>query len=303
MPSKIDRYEFIWKAIQKHGYRYDYRKVVYTRSKDKVCIICREHGEFFQEATSHLQGSNCPHCYNASRKMKQIWDSDEFIEKAKDIFGDEYDYSKVEYDGIFKKVCIICKKHGEFYKSPSKHLRGQGCPKCIRFGVKLTDKEFIERSNSVHNYNYDYSKVDYRNIDTKVCIICKKHGEFYQTPHNHLQGRGCPLCNESKLEKEVAALLDDNSIQYERQKRFKWLGRQSLDFYLPSHQIGIECQGRQHFEPVEVFGGEREYEEVRKRDEKKRILCEMNGINLIYYDFNNKDNVSLIKNILKNDRS
>ena len=86
---------------------------------------------------------------------------------------------------------------------------------------------------------YDYSKVDYINSKTKVCIICPTHGEFWKIPANHLQGQGCPFCKESKLEHKVNEILKSKNIVFEQQKRFDWLGRQSLDFYLPEYNIAI----------------------------------------------------------------
>ena len=149
----------------------------------------------------------------------------------------------------------------------------------------MNDKtiEFITKAKEIHGDKYDYSKVEYINCDTKVCIICLEHGEFWQTPSSHLDGKGCPICNESHLERDFRVFLQENNIQFEYQKRFNWLGRQSLDFYLPEYNIAIECQGEQHFTSVEHFGGENNYEKVILNDLKKKKLCEENGIKLLYY--------------------
>lgn len=116
-----------------------------------------------------------------------------FIEKAKSIHGDKYDYSKVDYVNNHTKVCIICPKHGEFFMTPSAHInQKQGCMFCS--GKKLNTDIFIEKAKSVHGDKYDYSKVDYKDNHTKVCIVCPKHGEFWQKPQNHLRGQNCPSC-------------------------------------------------------------------------------------------------------------
>lgn len=108
--------------------------------------------------------------------------TEEFIESAKNIHGNKYDYSKVEYKRNDKKVCIICSKHGEFWQTPKSHLRGAGCPKCYeeRRGEnrQYSLEDFIAKAKSVHGDKYDYLKVDYIDSKTKVCIICKEHGEF-----------------------------------------------------------------------------------------------------------------------------
>ena len=63
---------------------------------------------------------------------------------------------------------------------------------------RLTNKEFIEKSNKIHNYKYDYSKVKYISVKEKVCIICHIHGEFWQTPDKHFQKQGCKICGNIK---------------------------------------------------------------------------------------------------------
>ena len=117
-----------------------------------------------------------------------------FIERAQKIHGNKYDYSKVNYVKSSEKVCIICPEHGEFWQKPNSHISSkQGCPKCGKTG-KLTQEEFIKRARYIHNDKYDYSKVEYVNSQTKVCIICPEHGEFWQTPNSHLSGIGCKKC-------------------------------------------------------------------------------------------------------------
>jgi hypothetical protein len=105
---------------------------------------------------------------------------------------------------------------------------------------------------------------------------------FKQTVKKHLQGQGCPICNESHLERNVSNILTKLGINYNRYKRFKWLGSQSLDFYLTDYNIAIECQGIQHFEPVELFGGVDGYNKTVERDENKFKLVNKHKIEMIY---------------------
>ena len=279
--STITTEEFIRKAKEVHGDRYDYSKVEYVNTRTKVRIICPEHGEFLQIPNNHLQGQGCPYCAGKIRLT-----TEEFIRKAKEVHGDRYDYSKVEYMNGPTKVCIICPKHGEFWQISRDHLQGQGCPKCAQEKHKSNTEEFIRKAKEVHGDRYDYSKVEYINALKKVCIICPKHGEFWQIPASHLSGKGCPNCNESQMEKNTANFLEENNIEYIRQARktdLVWLGRQSLDFYLPKYNIAIECQGIQHFESVAFFGGKREYSDGLKRDLSKYNKCLSNNVKLIYY--------------------
>ena len=188
---KLTTKEFVKKAKERHSSKYDYSKVDYKSGKEKVCIICPDHGEFYQTASDHLQGKGCPNCGGVVRLTKE-----EYIEKAKRVHKSKYDYSKVNYKKLSDKVCIVCPTHGEFYQALEYHIKGQGCPKCSG-NTLLTEEEFINRSNEIHGDKYDYSKVVYKNSKTKVTIICPVHGEFKQTPGMHLQGKGCAKCSNN----------------------------------------------------------------------------------------------------------
>lgn len=288
--------KFIERSNIKHNFKYDYSKSFYIKSKEKVCIICPIHGEFWQQAGKYMNGDGCPKCaINAQHTTES------FIRKAKQIHGDKYDYSKVEYVNNHTKICIIDKECGEFWQLPQNHLKGCGCH--INHGKRvwntrgrITTEEFINRARKVHGDKYNYSLVEYKGANVKVEIICKKCGKhFKQTPNNHInQQNGCPFCNESKLEKEVEMFLNKKHIIFEKQKRFNWLGRQSLDFYLPKYNIGIECQGEQHYKPVD-FGGKgikwatEQFKYTIKKDNIKKRKCENNGVKLLYYsNFNKK---------------
>ena len=279
--------DFIIKARKVHGEKYDYSKVEYVNNKTKLCIICPEHGEFLQTPSSHLQGKGCQKCGVENRSKKRTLKKEEFIKNGCEKHGDKYDYSKVKYVNARTKVCIICLEHGEFWQRPYSHLGGCGCPECgdnkISDIKTSTKEEFIKKSYFVHGDKYDYTKVDYVNSKTKVCINCSEHGEFWQIPTEHIQGKGCQKCNLSHLERSVINYLDEVGITYDYQKRFDWLGRQSLDFYLPDYNIGVECQGIQHFESVEYFGGNKGFKKTLERDKRKKALCEKHDVKLLYF--------------------
>ena len=211
---------FIEKAKEIHVGKYDYSKVEYINSKTKVCIICPEHGEFWQVPNYHLDGCGCPKCGEENRKEKKVLSLLDFIKRSREIHGDKYDYSKVEYKGIYEKICIICPEHGEFWQIPNNHINNKkGCPKC---GVekiwnkrgRITTENFIEKAKGVHKDKYDYSKVEYINSKTKVCIICPEHGEFWQTPSKHLSGQGCPKCGIEKIWNKRERVNTDDFIKH-----------------------------------------------------------------------------------------
>jgi len=209
--------EFIEKAKEKHGDKYDYSKVKYINSLTNVIIICKEHGEFIQTAGNHLTNHGCKKCADIITANKNRFTKQEFIEKAKENHGDKYDYSKVEYLGYETKVIIICKEHGEFLQTPHNHLSG-GCKQCANLIITNKNKsckdEFIEKSKKVHGDNYDYSKVEYVNCKMKVIINCKIHGDFLQTVSDHLSGCGCQKCSKRKFSKVSISYLDFISKNY-----------------------------------------------------------------------------------------
>lgn len=152
---------------------------------------------------------------------------DEWIDMAKKVHGDTYDYSKVKYVDHGTKVIIICKEHGEFLQTPSAHSNGkQGCPICGRLksdaGRRKSLDSVLDRFRTVHGDYYDYSKVVLGNtLKEKVTIICPEHGEFLQTPHKHLLNRGCPKCaGKYQLTKEEwfkkAKELYDDKYDYSK---------------------------------------------------------------------------------------
>lgn len=125
---------------------------------------------------------------------------------------------------------------------------------------------------------------------------------FSQIPNGHLNGRGCPMCNASKLENLLRNYLNSKNLVFEEQKTFTWLKYKKnmyLDFYLPEHNIAIECQGGQHFFPVDYAGLGREWAEKQliinqNRDKVKKELCEANGIKVLYFTDDNKDSFRII---------
>jgi len=176
---------FISKAIKIHGDKYEYSKVNYINAKTKVTILCKTHGEFTQTPSNHLNRHNCQKCANNFKGNTEI-----FIEKAKQINGDRYVYSKVNYVNADTPVLIICKEHGEFTQIPDFHInRKCGCPKCSN-NIKLDTQNFVEKAIKIHGNKYLYSKVNYINNYTNLIVICNKHGEFTQQPYVHLLEHG-----------------------------------------------------------------------------------------------------------------
>ena len=301
--KRFSKKAFIVKAIKKHGDNYDYSKVVYVGSNKKVCIICSRHGEFWQTPNMHLSGRGCTKCGIDKVRECHAFSISDFISKAISVHGDRYDYSEVDYSNNRINVCIVCGIHGKFWQAPKVHLSGGGCYKCGKkvLGDKLRSdtEEFVSKAKRIHSLaNYDYSKVKYINNHVKVCIVCNKHGEFWQVPNNHLIGEGCPFCNSSRGELSIIKWLVDNKIEYNRQQEYpdlKGFSRRLLrfDFYILGSNLLIEYDGEQHTRPVRFRGVTQErvtrnFKKLQHNDALKNKYCADNGIPLLrisYKDF------------------
>jgi hypothetical protein len=264
---------FIEKAKKKHGDKYDYSKTIYVNCETKVTIICPIHGEFQKCPSTHIRKSNegggCPTCGKMERIKKCTFTTQEFIEKAKKKHGDKYDYSKTIYVNGRTKVTIICPTHGDFQIFPNEHLKKNklyGCQTCGKMifiaKMTLTTQEFIEKAKKKHGDKYDYSKVKYVNCHTKVTIICTIHGDFQQSPSDHLKNHGCPYCI-NKTEGIILKFLLNNKcklgITNDKVNRYTpyWCKNPDTnkdlpyDFYIElanGKKIIIECDGDQHYE-------------------------------------------------------
>ena len=272
---------FIDDAIKIHGNKYLYDKIKYIGNKNKVCITCPKHGDFWQTPNSHLTGHGCPLCKAEETKKRLTVDFKAFKERAKNVHGDKYTYHEDDFINLKTKTKITCPIHGDFWQRGEDHIGGHGCQKCNPNYRSTSD--FIKLATKKHNGFYKYDKVNYINKLTKVTITCPIHGDFEQIPANHLNGCKCPKCNFSKLEKKVENILEEKHIVYDYQHSFDWLGKQTLDFYLPEYNTGIECQGIQHFMAKDFMGGENGYNDTIKRDKRKYELCASNGVKLLYF--------------------
>ena len=314
--------KFIENSKKKFGDRFDYSKVKYINCQTPITLICKEHGVRFNITPNvHLNTKfgGCKEChkeYIESTKSKKIRiklteeerkerrrerEEKHFIKKAINKFGDRFDYSDVKYVNSDTQVNIIDKESNNeiFSIKPSNFLHSvDGRPDKNVIGTREKRREnFIKRAKELHGDKYDYSKVNYIDTHTKVCIICPKHGEFWQLPATHLKadrnGCGCPKCSHmvSKLEENVINRLTKEEIKFKSQYINKEIfGKMRGDFFIKSYNAIIECQGKQHFERVNSFhksyGGSLSGQ--IKRDYYFNKCCKEANINLFYY-FNESD--------------
>lgn len=254
---KLTTDNFIEKSKIKHGDRYDYSKSIYINRRTKLTIICNLHGEFLQEAGSHMQGGRgCPKCSHNVRST-----SSDFIEKANKVHNHKYRYENIEYRNAHSKVDIEYLIHGMFEQTPNSHLKGSGCQKCNNYNRIVNTENFIKKANLKHNNFYNYDKSVYT-PNGKTTIICPIHGDFEQRVSNHLQGSGCTKCfnKRSKLEEEIYKFAKtlDNSAEYSN----KNLIGMELDIILPRFKMAIEVNG--------------EYWHYLKKDGRKKHIVKSN---------------------------
>lgn len=281
-----------------HGERYDYSKVNYINVDTDVVLICKKHGPFLQTPYSHKNGSNCRQCMIELNSQKRILSLPEVIRRFKKKHGNKYDYSKVSYSNPEQKVLIICPIHGEFLKTPRNHFTS-GCNKCgnelIGFKARKKQEDFIVESKKIHGNRYDYSRVDYRGAYSKVSIICSKHGVFTQRPTNHSSGSGCPECGKNQVSEPMfRQILEDyvsrfGILQFPN-VRPEWLRNPEtnrpleLDCFNEEIGLAFEIQGRQHYEPIERWGGQKEFAKIIRRDNYKVTECRKQGVELFRID-------------------
>lgn len=350
--KKFDLDTFIRKANKIWNNKYDYSKVVYTGTNNKVCIICPEHGEFWQTVSNHLKGQcACKECRGKSKDFKVIRSKEDFIKVANEKYNYKFDYSKVDFKGSREKVCIICPEHGEFWQLPYQHLNCKnGCPKCtntFRFtqdefikecekihpeyttnktvytgitnsviltcpkhgdfsilastliyhhgycpdcaveSYTLTKEDFIRKAREIHGWKYDYSEVNYINYKTPITIICPKHGKFEQLPGNHLKGCKCPECAREQIEPSKGELFIKNLLnkyhckyKFQYEIKTKEIARNSnkiiVDFIVKHNDCIyiIEYNGKQHYEFIPFFHNSQEdFQKQIRRDNLLRKIC------------------------------
>lgn len=216
--NKSNQEEIINKCNLIHNNKYDYSLLKYVNNKTNIIVICPEHGEFEQEANSHIQGSGCPKCFSNRLIRKLSSNNEDFIKKAKNKHGDKYNYSLINYINNKTKINIFCPKHGEFEQIPNNHLRGQGCPICSESKGEREIKHYLENKKVKFIPQYKFPDCKYKRLlpfdfylpDYNICI--EFNGEQHYKPVKYFGGD-----NSFKLIKKRDNIkikyCEDNNIQ------------------------------------------------------------------------------------------
>lgn len=217
-----------WKFIEQakiiHGDGiYDYSYVKYLNCDTKVNIWCKKpgHGMFEKVPYNHLKKkSGCPKCLLDKKRQDESHDRrEDFIQRAKNVHNDMYDYSSVDFSTLLAKgkVLIGCKKpgHPAFLQSPASHLRGAGCPLCaarkIAESKTNSHDEFLLKAKKIHGDTYDYSDTVYKGSAERITIKCKREGHppFVCKATCHVQGQGCPICTKEESDAKQRLSFDE----------------------------------------------------------------------------------------------
>lgn len=192
--------DFLVQARLVHGEKYDYSEAVYVTSPIPLRVICPSHGPFMQSPSNHLAGKGCRKCASQTAGDHYRKSGDSFVDEAKKVHGDKYDYQETQYRTARIGVTIRCRTHGPFEQAPYVHLGGSGCPQCSNEATgnrsRMTTEEFIALARKKYSEKFDYALVQYVDAWTPVQIRCPTHRQFLQTPAAHLHNTayGCPQC-------------------------------------------------------------------------------------------------------------
>ena len=303
--------EYLQKCRDKFGDHFDYSKVYYNGYNSKITIICNiHHNEYIIRADNFLKGEGgCPECLKEKISKNNSLTTEDFIEKAKAIHGDKYDYSKVNYVNYDTPVILICPTHGEFEILPKFHLRGDGCSLCSKekriASCKKPQEQFIQEVIEKHGDRFDLSQVVYINNRTPVTVTCKKHNETFSIdPLLFLNSEFCcPKCRKEHKTKATEQFIKEakevwgdtydysETVYVDSSTKVKIICPQHGPFYKnPGNHIH-EKQGCPYCSKIlintasfitralEIYGDEYDYSEVNVTDlyTPVKIICKEHG--------------------------
>ena len=236
--------------------------------ENNLLISCKICSSKYKRSYRNCVNFECDYCY--------VYD------RSKTIQSHDFELLSVHS----RKLKLRCKNGHIVYQNKVSHFKGRKCIECYREEKFFTKDKFLLKVHEVHGNYYKYNLDNFKNLYSKIEIICRNGHTFYQRASNHLQGKGCNICNESFGERSISNILEINNIEYLREYKFENCISDNevplrFDFYLPDHNLCIEYDGIQHFKPVKFFGGKDEYEKVKYRDRIKNDFCLGNNIRLI----------------------
>jgi len=306
----ITRKEFLKRAEKHHGLgKYDYSKVSYKYSTDKITVTCLTHGDFNIEVSGLLRGHGCKDC----AKLKRRITFENFLERAIESHNQKYEYSKDYWVSGETLTKIKCKQHGWFSINWFNHVQGGGCKRCSLEESRLPLPEVQERLKAQHQDQYSIVEESYESLFKTSKIICKDHGMQETQLSNVTRGQRLSCCyrasRQSKLEKEVLDFIK-NTIEENIQNKESVietsnrsiLKGQEIDIYIPELRLGIEVNG-DYWHSDEFLKNSKNIT-AKEYHESKQKLAKEQGVTLLYVwesDWScNKENIKkLLKKIIQ----
>lgn len=228
--KKLTQEQFVDRCKKIHGIKFDYSLATYVNATTKVTISCNKCKHVWNVTPNNFlnnaKSSGCPNCKRIKQIGRDTKTTADFIKSIKHYHGEKFLYDRLVYVNCNTKVTVGCKVHGYFEKWPNDLKNGSGCPRCS--GNKVDYTEFINEMSLKHP-NFDFSKFIYSTAKTKSTVICKKHGEFLQSPNTLKTTKsnyGCPACGK---EHQLTTLINKGKIrnpdkidEYEKYRKDVW---------------------------------------------------------------------------------
>lgn len=256
-----------------------------------LCTLCNQPFDASPRSILRRKISSCNSCNLHVSRSKKV-SQKEFETKIQSIHKDEL---KVigKYTGRKKPCrfkCLIC--DNQWDAQANNVLKGSGCPACKRFyknsflkpKPSKTVEEYQIALKEIHSTNINLIG-NYINMSTKTTHLCNTCTHQWEArPTKIVEGRGCPVCNQSKGERFIYNLLESFDINFKTEYSFpnlKYKNRLRFDFYIPAYNLLIEYDGIQHYEPVAYFGGDINFKVIKQRDRLKDEFAKNNNIKLL----------------------
>ena len=248
MGAKLTTEEFIKRSKERFGDTLDYSETKYTHINNKIILICLRHGKFEDTPFYHfIKKYACVKCAKEASKSN----TDDFIKKSKEKFGDFLNYSKVNYITSKIEVILICPKHNEFKIKPEQHLRKiYACSKCAKEAsgnkTRSNIEDFIKRSRNKFGNFLDYSKAKYININSNIILICPKHGEFNVSVKSHFQAKyPCSECSY-----DIKRNNHEDFIKKSKEKFGEYLDYSKVNYVDNKTPITLICPFHKEFDII-----------------------------------------------------
>jgi formylmethanofuran dehydrogenase subunit E len=289
-------------------FKLEYLPFTYTGNTTKIQFYCKKCG---QETVRTFRQIQCGRIFCNDCVVKDIHEKQKLTQH-------ESERRLTELGIIFKPFVYVnnktrieyqCKNCGKWKNDSYRNMFfiNHLCKMCNYNNICQKQRYTIaEIEKQLNNLGIEYkTPIIYKNAWSIIEYKCKRCGELKSNTLHNIKSKGGTLCSKcsnaiSLMERNIQIYLNNLSIKYIFNYRgFDWLKKErrlELDFYLPEHNIAIECQGGQHFEPVKRWGGEQLLASIQRRDSLKKHLCERHGIKLFYINYN--DDVDTVLNAI-----